>query len=164
MYLFRGMDNMVSTMIKLTSILLLMNIFLYVGMNLAITAEGEDLQENLQFHIEGDLLQELVGTSVQDITSDIKNNFTSYDVSINSNFTTFPELQGGEEIGQGGISFLDAIRISIDFAKLMFNIAVSPLTLFVNYRLPPLLMILIGLPYLVVFIITIMAFLRGVGD
>lgn len=157
---------MASTLIKLTSILVMMNIMIYLGMNLAITAEGEEVQqEGIKFHLEGDLLQKLVFNSVEDITASTKDNFTDYDINVTSDFTTFPSLTGGQETsGGGGISFVDVIAAIGPFAKMLFNIATSPLTLMTSFRIPAIFAILIGIPYFIIFVITAMAFLRGVGD
>lgn len=153
-----------STMIKMFSIIIMMNLFIYLGMNFAITAEGEELQEVNEFRLSGDLMQQLLDDSLNPAISSTKDNFTDYDINVNSSFTTFPESQGGEETGVGGISFFDVARMIIPFAKTLANIAISPITLFMGYRLPMLFVAIIGIPYLLIFFITVIAFLRGVPD
>lgn len=153
-----------STLFKMLAILLFMNIVVYAGMNFAITAEGEVLQENFEFRLEGDAIQQLLGTSVNEVIDSSRDNFTDYDLTVSSNYTSFPQSLGGLEVGTGGISFFDIVRMIIPFTKTLFNIAISPITLFMTFRLPPLFVILIGIPYLIMFVLTIMAFIRGVAD
>ncbi len=155
---------MASTLIKLTAILLMMNIFIYLGMAFAITASGEDAEFDTRLHIQDDLLQKLVFNSVDDMAQSQKENFTDYDINITSEFTTFPEKLGGEDIGTGGISFLDMPNIVFAFVKMLFNIAVSPIALFMSFRIPFIFAAIIGIPYLIIFVMTVMAFMRGVGD
>lgn len=153
-----------STLIKLMVLLLMMNIFIYLGMNFAITAEGVDLQGNNTFFLEGDLVRTLMSGSLQNSIQSSKENFTDYGINLTSSFTDFPEATGGEEFGTNIISFLDIPRIALAFIKTLFNIAVSPIALFTTFRLPPVLLALIGIPYLIIFVISAMAFLRGVSD
>ncbi len=157
---------MASTLIKLTSILVMMNIFIYLGMTFTITAAGEDAEFDIKNHMQNDLLQKLVSDSVQTSAESLKENFTDYDINMsNSGFTTFPALQGGEDVGgSGGVSFLDSVNIVMDFMKLLFNIAVSPITLFTSFRIPFFFGVIIGIPYLIIFVIAVMAMIRGVGD
>ncbi len=155
---------MASTLIKFTAILVMMNIFIYLAMAFAITAEGDDAAFDIKFHMKNDLLQKLVFNSVDDMAQSQKENFTDYDINLTSEFTTFPDKLGGEEAGGGGISFLDMPNIVFAFARMLFNIAVSPITLFTSFRIPFIFAAMIGLPYLILFIVTVMAFMRGVGD
>ncbi|KKM91452.1 hypothetical protein LCGC14_1228400 [marine sediment metagenome] len=158
---------MASTLIKLTAILVMMNIFIYLGMAFAITAEGDDAEVEMRLHIKNDLLQKLVFNSIDDMAQSQKENFTDYDINFTSEFTTFPDKLGGEETGTGAgaaISFLDMPSIVFDFMKMMFNIAVSPITLFMSFRIPFTFAAIVGIPYLIIFVITVMAFMRGVGD
>lgn len=155
---------MVSTLIKLTIVLLFINLGLYLGMNFAISAEGEELQQEFKFHLEGDLLQKIAGDSIQNVARSTKDNFTDYEFNVSKDWTTFPEEQSGSAFGTDIVSFIDVIKMIVPFLRTLFNIAVSPITLFATYRLPALLAALIGLPYLIIFIITVFSFLRGVGD
>lgn len=156
---------MVSTQIKLTVMLLMMNIVIYLGLNLAVTAEGDRLvEEDTIFRIEGDLMESILRDSLDQVIISTRENFTDYNINLTNDFTTFPDLTGGEETGTGGISFLDSLRIASAFAKTMFNIAVSPLTLFTSSRVPALFSVIIGIPYFIVLVITVIAFMRGVSD
>ena len=111
------------------------------------------------------MLQKLVSDSVQTSAESLKENFTDYNINVSaSEFTTFPDKLGGEETGVGGISFLDMPNILFDIMKLLFNIAVSPLTLFTSFNIPFFFAILIGLPYMFIMVLAVVSFLRGVGD
>jgi len=142
----------------------MMNIFVYLGMNLAISAEGEQLEHNVSFKLKGDLMDKLLIDTLDPAIVSMKDNFTDYDLDFESNFTTFPETLGGQEIGDGGVSFIDVINMVIPFFKTVFNVMISPLTLFTSSRLPPIIVILIGIPYLIIGVMSVILAIRGVGD
>lgn len=154
-----------SNMLKLAAVLVSLNIFMYVFVNFAKSSDGNELNEDLKFHWEGDLLDRYMqGTSLDNIVENTKDNWTDYSINFSSGISSIPDKQGGTSIGQGGISFLDALDIVWDFIKTLFNIVASPLTLFFNFRMPVIIGILIGIPYFIIFLITLFAFIRGVPD
>ena len=155
---------MASDLIKLTSILLFMNIVIYLGMGFAITVDGEAINDASNFRLKGDLMDKILLGSLDEVITSTKDNFTDYDINLSSEFTIFPETQGGEDIGTGGISFVDALRMVIPFFAMLFNIAVSPITLFTTFRLPMILLAIVGIPYMIIFILALMLAIRGVSS
>ncbi len=156
-----------STMIKMMSVLFILNIFMYVGVNFSMSADGENnLNKNYNFHFNGDLIDTFIkdqGT-LDTMTQDYKENWTSYGIEFEGNFTGIPDQQAGISTGQGGIVFLDPLRILWSFVKTMGNVAVAPLTLFFNFNMPVLIGLMIGIPYFIILVLTIFAFIRGVSD
>ncbi len=155
------------TMIKMLAVLFCMNIFMYLGVNFSISAEGgRELNKDYNFHFEGDIMDTFLSGNqdMDDIVQSTKDNWTDYGVGLNANFTSFPSQQSGISVGAGGVSFLDALSIGWDLIKAVANIMTAPLTLFFNFRMPVFIGIMIGLPYFFILILTLIALLRGVGD
>lgn len=159
---------MASTLIKMVAVMVMLNIFIYLGLNLAVTPEGETWHDEAPFRLEGDFLDRVMSENIQGSIQSMKENYTDYSVNFSNEFTTFPLLTGGEEAstGSGGsiVSFLDSLNIVIEFARMLFNIAISPITLFSTQRLNPIFLMIFGIPYFIIFIITLIALIRGVSD
>lgn len=162
-----------NTMSKILMMMLMMNIVVYLGMNLAISAECQQDIENCKyqatnntngFKLQGDLLDKAMSDSMERNIASYRSNYTEYGTNFTSEFTTFPDKLGGESEGVGGISFLDPLNILWDFFKTLFNIAVSPITLFTTTRVPFIFMALIGTPYMILFVMTVVSFIKGVVD
>ena len=155
------------TMIKMLAVLFCMNIFMYLGVNFSISAEGgRELNKDYNFHFEGDIIDTFMSGNedLDAIAQSTKDNWTDYNVGLDANFTSFPSQQSGISVGTGGINFLDALSISWDLIKAVANLMIAPLTLFFNFRMPVFVGIMIGLPYFFILVLTLIAFLRGVGD
>ena len=155
------------TLIKMLAVLFCMNIFMYLGVNFSISAEGgRELNKDYNFHFEGDLIDRFMSghDDLSTVAENTKANWTDYDVGLNANFTAVPEQQSGIAIGEGGVNFLDSLKIVWDFVALMGNVMIAPLTLFFNFRMPIFIGLLLGIPYFFILILTLFAFIRGVGD
>lgn len=156
-----------NTMIKMMTILLMINIFMYIGVNFSISAEGgRELNKDYNFHFKGDLVDTFMAgqNNLDTITEDTKENWTSYKQDFNNSFTQIPQQQGGISSGEGGIIFLDSLAIVWDFIKTLGNVMIAPLTLFFNFRMPVFIGLIIGIPYFFVLVLTFIALIRGVGD
>ncbi len=156
-----------NTMIKMITVLLILNIFMYIGVNFSISAEsGHELNKDYNFHFKGDLIDSFMSGNedLDQIAEDTKNNWTSYGVGLGANFTQIPDKESGISIGVGGISFLDSLNIVWGFVASLGNIIVAPLTLFFNFRMPIFIGLMIGIPYFLILTLTFFAFIRGVGD
>ena len=155
-----------NTLIKLFAVLVVLNIFMYLGVNFSISAEGNSqLNKDYNFHFEGDLIDTFMSgqNSLDTITQDTKENWTSYGVNVEGNFTIIPSQDAGEISGEGGIIYLDSLKMVYSFIKTLGNIAIAPLTLFFNFRMPVFIGLMIGIPYFIIIILSLMAFIRGVG-
>ena len=153
-----------STMIKLISALLVMNIFMYVAVNFSISADGENqLNEDFNFYFKGDLVDTFMGGrhNLDTITQNTKEGWTSYGIELNGTFTTVPDQEGGTSVGVGGMSFLDGLKIIYSFILTLGNVIISPLTLFFNFRMPFFVGLLFGIPYFGVLALTFFAFIAG---
>ena len=154
-----------NTLLKLLTILLMMNIFIYVGINFSYSADkSTQLNPDLKFYWKGDIIEKFMASSFDDITANTKNNWTDYDVKFNESYANFLEKKGGASIGAGGISFLDGLDIIWAFFKTLWNIAFSPLIFFMNFRVPVFFGLLLGIPLTILYITTIVLAIRGVGD
>lgn len=156
-------------LIRMTLIVLMLNLFLYIGINLVESSPNENgdiyrLNDELKFHFENDLLSEFLGgrSSVDEIVQSTKDNLTNYGFDYSGNLTILPEKTGGSF---GGITtFIDVVDSIWKYLKTFGNIAISPLTLFFNYRMPVLIGLLIAIPYFIVFVLGIIFFVRGYSD
>ena len=147
------------------SVLLMMNIFVYIGINFSLAAdESSQLNPELKFYWKGDLIEKFMGKSLDNITISTRANWTDYDVKFNQSFSNFVEELGSESINQGGISFLDGLKIVLAFFKTLWNVAFSPLIFFMNFRVPVLVGLILGLPMVILYVTTIILAIRGVGD
>jgi len=165
---------MVNTLTKVITLLLFMNITLYIGLNLAIGAECGydtsncefDMYRDTGFKLKGDIMDKMLQESLVNNVRSYRSNFTEYQTNwTESTFTTFPEKLGGEETATGaGISFLDMPNVVWDWFKTFFNIIVSPITLFTSNRLPFFFMALLGIPYMIMGVLASIFLFRGVGD
>lgn len=156
-----------NTMIKLLTVLLILNIFMYLGVNFSISAEdGHELNKDYNFHFKGDLIDTFMSgnTDLDQIAEDTKNNWTSYGIGLNASFTSIPDQQAGISTGSGGVNFLDSLKIVWSFVTTLGNIMIAPLTLFFNFRMPVFIGLMIGIPYFFVLVLTFFAFIRGVSD
>ena len=155
------------TMIRMLTMLMIMNIFMYLGVNFSISAEGDrDLNKDYNFRFEGDLIDTFMSGNddLNQIAENTKDNWTDYNIGLNANFTTLPDQQSGISIGVGGINFLDSLKIVWEFIALLGNVIIAPLTLFFNFRMPVFIGLMIGIPYFFILLLTLFAFIRGVGD
>lgn len=154
-----------NTLLKLLSILLFMNICIYIGIHFSLAQDSSSqLNPDMSFRWKGDLIDKMLGNGLDDITISTKSNWTDYDITLNESFTSMPTKKGGAELGQGGISFLDSIDMVFAFFKTLWNVAFSPIIFFLNFRVPVFFGLLLGIPMTILYITTIVLAIRGVGD
>ena len=155
-----------STLMKLIALMLFMNLFLYVGFNFVRSSDGYYMNDELKFHWKGDLIDTLMNDQInmQQVAHDTRNNLTNYNLEFTNSTVVIPSQYGGEDSGSGGISFLDALKIVWSIIPTLFNIAISPLTLLFNFRMPVLIGIMVGIPYFVLIMFSIFMMIRGVSD
>lgn len=156
-----------NNLIKGLTIIFVMNIFMYLGVNFSISAEdGNTLNKDYKFHFENDLMDSFLSSNVDldQIAQDTKENWTNYGIEFNGTFTGLPQKEAGQDIGVGGITFLDSLNIVWPFLATLGNLIIAPLTLFFNFRMPVFIGIMIGLPYFLMLVLSIFAFIRGVPD
>jgi len=139
---------------------------LYIGINMLKSNDGYYMNSGLTFHWKGDLIDKLMygETNMKSLADSTRTNWTDYAVNFTGALTTEAQKTGGQSIGAGGISFLDALDIAWAIIPTLFNIAVSPLTIFFNFRLPVLFGLMLGIPYFIMAVVTIFMFIRGSGD
>ena len=155
------------TLNKLIVMLLVLNIFMYLGVNFSMGVDSKNqLNPDYKFHFENDLLAGFLSgyTSLDDMTESTKTNWTDYAIGLNGNFTQKPTQQTGIFTSTGGIGFLDGLRIVWSAVETIGNIIIAPLTLFFNFHMPIFIGIMIGLPYFLILALSFFALIRGVGD
>ena len=118
------------------------------------------MNNDLSFHFSDDLVSQVLGQQQTDmIVNNTNNGYTSYDLNFTGDLWKQPDKVAG---GIGGLtSFIDVVDTIWGTIKLLFNIAMSPLTLFFNYRMPILIGLMIGVPYAVIFVLGLIWFIRG---
>jgi hypothetical protein len=102
--------------------------------------------------------------SLDSIAENTKSNWTDYSIGLNASVNSLPEKQAGTFISNTGLSFLDGLNIIWDTATTLMNIAIAPLTLFFNFRMPVFIGLMIGIPYFIILFLSVIALIRGVGD
>ena len=155
-----------SGFIKLATILVTLNMFMYLGVNFAMNAEGTSgLNEEYNFYFKGDLIEVFMGdeaySELNQAVQNTKDNWTSYNVNAQSDVMDLPEKESGEVIGEGGVSFIDALAVLWAIVPTMANIVIAPLTLFFNFDMPVFLGIMIGVPYIFLLGISFYALIGG---
>lgn len=177
---------MAAAILKMLALVICLNTFLYLGTNYAMGHTGAD-QDNAS-RISGDLFDVLL-TNKGNLDLDFQNYSASLEsgdsFSTGSSWNLSPTENCGKIIGgkeqcglgtlptkatggagsetAGAFSFLDAMNMVYAGVKTLFNIAIMPLTLMTNHKLPPLFAILIGFPLSILQLVTIIVLIRGGG-
>lgn len=168
MGLHRGFK--MNTLNKMIVLMLIMNIFSYISVNLVASLDSHYMNEDLKFHFKGDLIETLLSNqtsadvSLTEMAEYTRDNWTYYNLEFDESVVSVPNKQTGEAVGNGGVNFLDALNIAYSFIPTLFNIAISPLTIFFNFRMPVIIGLIYGIPYFAIIIFSIFAFIRGTGD
>jgi len=156
---------MASGFIKMATIIMVLNIFMYLGVNFAMTAEGEQINENYNFYFKGDLISVFVGDStsqqIDSIVENTKDNWTDYGITTQGDIFNTPQQESGEVTGEGGISLIDSLKVMWAIVPTMGNIVIAPLTLFFNFDMPIFIGLMIGIPYIFLLGISFYALLGG---
>lgn len=154
-----------NTLMKLLSMLLLMNIFVYIAINFSFAMdESTKLNPDLFLYFKGDLIEKFMASSLTDIAESTRDNWTDYDIQFNESMSKFVTKKGGASFGEGGISFLDTLDIAWAFFATLWNVAFAPMILFFNFRVPIFVGLLLGIPLVILYITTIILAIRGIGD
>lgn len=154
-----------NTLLKLLAILVMMNIFVYIGVNFSIAMDAStQLNPELKFYWKGDLIERFMSDSLDDITANTRDNWTDYNIDFSGNMSTFVQKSTGRGIGTGFIAFLDELDIVWSFLATLWNISFSPIILFANFRVPIFVGLMIGIPMIILYTTTIILAIRGVGD
>lgn len=157
---------------KIMSLMLFLNISLYIGTNLAISHEcGYDLDnckyslgKDKAFRLNGDLLDITMKDSLENSLTNYKDNYTDYPSNVSVEWVVMPEQETGNDVGDGGIPYIDVLKISWGFFATLFNVAISPVTLFTTTRLPFVFLAFIGIPYMFLALLSVFMIIRGVSD
>ncbi len=166
---------MVSSMLKIIVTIFCINIFMYLGVNYAME-NTEGATSPTAVRIEGDLFDILLqdrGQFDEDMDDYVRSfrgedNLSrgySFNMSGNINRGLIPDFETGADVQEssGGIPFIDALKTIRAFAATLFNIALSPLTLFTHNGIPPLIAVMIAMPLFLIELTILIIFLRGGG-
>lgn len=156
---------MASGFIKMATIIMVLNIFMYLGVNFAMTAEGKQINEEYNFYFSGDLISIFVGNStsqqIDSIAENTKDNWTDYGINSEGALFDTPQQESGEVVGEGGVAFIDSLKVLWAIVPTMGNIVLAPLTLFFNFDMPIFIGLMIGIPYIFLLGISFYALLGG---
>lgn len=161
-----------SALLKLMTLTICLNIFLYLGMNYSIYESNSKIEFS-SFSIKGDLFDYLLtegsslgmANSIAEYKANLEseaNISRSYSFEPNSNLSKPPPLAKATDSGK--FSILDGLEMVMAFTVTLFNLAILPLTLMFNNVLPPLVGLIIGVPLMILNVTTIFMLIRGVGD
>jgi len=154
---------------KLLMLFFCINTFMYLGTSYMLNEGGAASPTAVRF--QGDLFDLLLqdkGVLNSDLDSYAnalaagENITISRGYNLSSDFANAPALQE-EKITLGTvISFgIDTVKIVFAFVLTLFNFVIAPITVFSYSKLPPFLVIMFGLPFVLVFVLSIYAFLRS---
>ena len=126
-----------AALLKLTALLICINIFLYLGINYALNTGGasSDTAVRLQGDLFDLLLEDKEGFDqymddyVDSLESD-QNVTRAYKFQLSGNFSAMPSQHTGSSVSgeAGAFSFLDALKVVWAFVATLINVGLSPLT------------------------------------
>lgn len=153
-----------ANVIKITLFILMINIFVFIGINYSMVEEGVDSG----IHVSGDLFDVLLENDNNEIQVAIQQeragkNFTPA-INLDPTLTSTPNQDTGEQIGdEGGISILDALKIFWAIIPTLINIIAVPIRLMTIGHIPMMLRLLIGVPLALMESLAIFLLIRGIG-
>ena len=111
----------------------------------------------------------LYGFGVRVMEGDILDKFVAFDgdtvTGLSSNFSSVIPTQAESNTILGSSStfvFIDGLKLIWSFITFMINIAVAPIGLLTFLEVPPFIVLALGVPSAVMFIVAIILFIRGV--
>jgi len=144
------------TLIKVIVLLFCVNLFVYVGSNYRYMITGDI--DDKPIKVNGDLIDILMKIAPQPI------NATSSSIIFNESLN-MPSKESTELVGSGGgISWLDVLSILWGFFVTLFNIAAASILIFFSGGTPPIIGLMVGVPLVLIELLSIFAFIRGVSD
>lgn len=153
---------------RLALLALCLNLYLYIAISLTSSLPDPNyseymLNDQLKFHFNNDIVEQWIKQDQMDqMLNNTRNNWTSYDINFTGGVNNLPTRVGGSF---GGIAtFIDVVDSVWGWIALFGNIVTAPLTLFFSYRMPSIIGLMIGLPYAVMMMITIVFFVRGLNS
>lgn len=142
---------------------MVMNLFAYMGVNFSISLDGERaLNEDYHFYFEGDAFSSIMVDRAEydQMIQSYRDNWTDYDYNFTEETVTVPAQESG--FVADNIPGLDVVKMVYPWILAIANLAMAPLALFFNFQMPFYLGMMIGIPYMFLFIFGLMAFIRGV--
>jgi len=171
-----------STMIKMATFLLLLNLTYYISVNMIFVPYDVDTMDSCEYklvgdtchapleyelgiyQVPGDIIDIIFKDNVHTAVSNYQQGYKTVNFDLQDQWQTEPEQAGGESIGTDIISYLDAIKIIWSIIPTLFNIALTPLMLFFASSSNLMIVLLLGVPYVIIFVLTIFFFIRGASD
>jgi len=145
------------TLIKIIVLLFCINLFVYVGSNAQYMVTGDP--DDKPVKLTGDMIDLLMKFTPQPL------NATAGSTTFNSSVLGIPPKESGELVGTGGgISFLDIPKILWGFFATLFNIAGASILIFFVGGMPSVIGLLVGVPLVLIQLLCVFAFIRGVSD
>jgi len=146
-----------NTMIRVIVLLFCVNLFVYVGSNAQYMMTGKD--DDKPFKMSNDMIDILMMSTPQPL------NATAGSTTFNSSVLGMPPKESGELVGTGGgVAFLDIAKILWGFFATVFNIAGASIFVFFAGGMPSVIGLLIGAPLVLIQLLAVFAFIRGVSD
>lgn len=145
-----------ATLIKIIVLLFCVNLFVYVGSNYQYMVTGDP--DDKPFKLSGDLIDRLM------ISAPTTINATAGAVAFNESVLGMPQKESGESVGTNWVKFLDLIAILWGFFASLFNIVTASILVFFVGGMPSIVGLMIGAPLVLMQLLCIFMFIRGVGD
>lgn len=168
-----------SSFVKMATFSIILHVVFYVALNMVyvpdVSSEAQMSDPNLltsyqtlgnatgHFRFEPDLFDLYVKNDPQQLVQSIQDNWTEY-ATPNQSVIAVPNQVGGQAIGTNVVSFLDPLKIVYASLNTFLNIGSGPFAVLVSNKINPMVAILIGIPYIIVVFLTLLAFIRGVSD
>lgn len=147
---------MAGTFMKLFIVILMLNTFLYIGINYTMKS-GTDV-----WTVSGSIFDKLYDGDVNSaIISEREGLNVSNDFNITKTLTIAPNQKSGEAIGDGGISLLDALKIFWSIIPTLWGIALVPISIITWEGMPLMLKLVIAFPLSLLELVALFLLIRG---
>jgi hypothetical protein len=91
-----------------------------------------------------------------------KDQLDSGNIELSSDLQSTIPSQTQQSTNTNILSFIvDGLGMVFDMLKVFFNILTAPVALFVGTALHPVMAVMLGVPFTILYLLTIMAFIRG---
>ena len=169
MYSWLRTNKKASAILNLLVLTMCLNTFAYLSLNFTYTAlPTDDTAVKLQGDFFDIYLKDKVGfDSDMALYAQGLRNGSNISKSVNVEpediWASLPSQEAGQPIsaGDNNFAFLDGLRIVYGFFATLINVVILPITLFTASILPPLLVLMIGIPLSMLMMVTIIGFIGG---
>ena len=154
---------------KLVILFFCINTFMYLGTSYMMGIDGATSPHAIRF--QGDLFDLLLEDKTI-LSSDMDAYVTALEsgenitlgrnYNLSNDFSTPPVLEENKITLGTLVTFgVDSLKIVFSFIKTLFNFVIAPITIFSYSKIPPLFAVIFGLPFVLLFALSLYSFIRS---